>query len=122
LQGSLMPQEFDVVARNGQPYFAAQGISFEIADLKDLRDHVKLMTFAINDVKQGSQSLPIGVVALPPAEVGSAESSDLYGEACDAFGRAGAQVVSESGVHTWAIEAVRTTIPVDIAFEFEQAS
>ncbi len=53
------------VVANGQPYFAAHGISFEVQIPESLQDSLSWM---ISDVKESDSTFPIAIIALPPKQ------------------------------------------------------
>lgn len=112
VSGTVMPQEFDVVAKNGRVYFAAQGLSFQIQDKKHLPDQIRLLTLAISDVHKHQKDLPVGVVVLPPLR--DDEAFDFYEKAEKRLISVGASVISEDDALTWANRAVRESVPADL--------
>lgn len=66
IEGKFGPHVFALVVGNGKPMFAAEGLSFEGPDSDALRNEVKALAWAIDDVRKASPRLPLGVVVLPP--------------------------------------------------------
>jgi hypothetical protein len=63
IPGKLENNKFDVVVPNGRPYYAADGISFEVDVPDRLQD---ALPWRISDVKSSETNLPIAIVVLPP--------------------------------------------------------
>ena len=54
--------KFDVVVSNGEPWLAADGLSFERPDSPRLEEEVAAKLWAIRDVRDGSPEFPVAVV------------------------------------------------------------
>ena len=66
VEGKLDDHTFDVVVSKNRPYFAAQGLSFELTNLTMLQKDVDATAWAIDDVKNNDPGFPIAILALPP--------------------------------------------------------
>jgi Protein of unknown function (DUF3037) len=98
IKGQFEQHSFDVVVANGKPFFAAQGLSFEIADSRMLDLEVDATAFAISDVHAKYRDLPLGVLTLPPQG-----KSKLFNKAQSLFQALKADVVeSEDELNRWA--------------------
>lgn len=60
--------KFDIVVINGQPWLAADALSFERPDSRSLERAVNAALWGIRDVREQAPDFPIGVLALPPHE------------------------------------------------------
>jgi hypothetical protein len=108
LQGKLQPHRFDAVVANGVPYFAAQGISFEIAGNSNLQRDTEALAWQITDVRALDSVLPLAVVAFPPVENTAhlEKAQQLYDEAVGVYAQLGATVLDENSVAGWARHVV----------------
>ncbi len=106
IKGRLDDHPFDVVIANGKPFFAAQGLSFEIADTRTLDNEFQATAWAITDVRSGRRDFPLAVLTLPPKG-----RSALFDRAQKVFSGLGAQV-AESGeeVEKWAKRLARKAL------------
>ena len=101
VKGSHKEHKFDAVVANGQPYFAAHGISFEVHIPESLQDSISWM---ISDVKESDPKLPIGIVALPPKQEWQdyEKLNKLYKTTISTYRSLGAEVLQENEVQPWA--------------------
>jgi len=98
IKGKLDQHPFDVVVANGKPFFAAQALSFEIADTRTLDKEFQATAWAITDVRSGNRDFPVAVLTLPPRG-----KSVLYDRAQKVFNGLGAEVAeSTDEVEKWA--------------------
>ena len=106
LHGSHDDHKFDAVVANGQPYLAAQGISFEVQIPETVQ---KLLSYMVLDVKNYQPNLPIVIVVLPPKKEISnyREIQKLYEKATSTYSELGAQVLEENEVETWVSENLK---------------
>jgi hypothetical protein len=109
LQGQLDTHRFDVVVGDGIPYFAAQGLSFEVPDTKALNTAIDVTAWAVDDVKRRDRTLPLGILALPPRTTRGelyARALEMYSRAARIFNGLGAAVLQEDQVEGWAAPIV----------------
>ncbi|MEG3959556.1 DUF3037 domain-containing protein [Microcoleus sp. herbarium2] len=101
VKGSHKEHKFDAVVANGQPYFAAHGISFEVHIPESLQDSISWM---ISDVKESDPKLPIGIVALPPKQEWQdyEKLNKVYQTTISTYRSLGAEVLQENEVQPWA--------------------
>jgi hypothetical protein len=104
LQGRHMAYGFDVTVANGQPFFAAQGLSFEVPSGRRLEKEISSTAWRIEDVKLDNPDFPIGVIVLP-AKTHSG-MADIYEKARLTFGQLKAEVVEENNLTAWAAKMV----------------
>lgn len=101
IQGKFGSHEFDVGAGNGRPFFAARALSFEKPEeSKALAREIEATAFAVSDVRKEEESIPLGVVVLPPKK----ENRDTYLAAVHVFRAVEAQVIEEVFLNEWADE------------------
>ncbi|MEG4997745.1 DUF3037 domain-containing protein [Microcoleus sp. B4-D4] len=105
VKGSHKEHKFDAVVANGQPYFAAHGISFEVHIPESLQDSISWM---ISDVKESDPKLPIGIVALPPKQEWQdyEKLNKLYQTTISTYRDLGAEVLQENEVQPWASQTI----------------
>ncbi len=111
LKGQHSAYEFDVSVGNGQPYFAAQGISFEVPNTRRLQKEIASTAWLIEDVKRESPDFPIGVAVLPPKQNAGNASRDNYQEAVAIFQGLSADVIEEPQFSNWAEDVSTRTLP-----------
>lgn len=104
LTGKLDKHQFDVSVSNGRPFFAAQGLSFEVPDGPDLRKDIDSTAWAVDDVRKGLPDLPLAVVMIPPAS----PNLESYSRAVHVFESLNATVVTENNVGEWAARMAST--------------
>lgn len=92
--------KLDAVVRNGVPYFAAHGISFEASEPGKLQTTANSIAWTIADVLSGPSAVPLGILALPPLEEEGAVS-ELYDTTKALYQELGATVLSEADFDTW---------------------
>jgi hypothetical protein len=105
VKGSHKEHKFDAVVANGQPYFAAHGISFEVHIPESLQDSISWM---ISDVKESDPKLPIGIVALPPKQEWQdyEKLNKVYQTTISTYRSLGAEVLQENEVQPWASQTI----------------
>ena len=103
LQGQFDKHVFDVSVSNGMPYFAAQGLSFELPDTTDLRRRIDATAWAIDDVKKVLPNVPLSVIVISPVT-----PSEFYTRAVQVFEKLQATVIREEEVDSWASRMART--------------
>jgi hypothetical protein len=96
VHGRLDKHEFDVAAVNGQPFFVADSLSFEIPENKDLVKLVHSVAWDIDDIKHDLPDFPLAIVALPPKK-----PSQLYDNAMRTFAALGADIILENKLTDW---------------------
>jgi hypothetical protein len=105
LEGQLDQHSFDVVIANGRPRFAAQGLSFENDDQREVDRDVKITAWTVDDIRKvGAKDLDLAIVALPPRQPSAA-----YAHALHIFDGLNAEVVPETAVKEWA-ERIASTV------------
>jgi len=108
LKGKHLAYGFDVTVGNGRPFYAAQGISFEVPDTRHLDKEITSTAWLIEDVKRETPDLPLGVSVLPPkATLAARNGRDpdrLYDDATRLLNGLGARVLTESDLPDWAAE------------------
>ncbi|MDB9511888.1 DUF3037 domain-containing protein [Kamptonema animale CS-326] len=109
VRGSHKEHKFDVVMANGQPYFAAHGISFEVQSPESIKDSISWM---ISDVKESNYKLPIGIVALPPKQESPdyKKLNEMYQKTTSTYRSLGAEVLQEDEVQPWASHTIESAI------------
>jgi hypothetical protein len=106
IKGKLDEHPFDVVIANGKPFFAAQGLSFEVGDTRTLDKEFQSTAWAITDVRRGHRDFPLAVLTLPPKG-----RSVLFDRAQKVLRGLGAQVAeSEEDVEKWAKRLAKKTL------------
>jgi Protein of unknown function (DUF3037) len=105
VKGSHKEHKFDAVVANGQTYFAAHGISFEVDIPESLQDSISWM---ISDVKKVDSKLPIGIVALPPKQGWQdyEKLNEMYQKTIATYRSLGAEVLQENEVQPWASQTI----------------
>jgi hypothetical protein len=109
VSGNHGNNEFDVVVANGQPYFAAHGMSFEVHIPTAIQNSVSWM---ISDVKNKRPDFPLAIVVLPPRQ----ETSDykklesLYKQNRSTYLDLGAVVLLEDEIESWVSPKIRSII------------
>ena len=105
VKGSHKEHKFDAVVANGQPYFAAHGISFEVHIPESLQDSISWM---ILDVKESDTKLPIGIVALRPKQEWQdyEKLNKVYQTTISTYRSLGAEVLQENEVQPWASQTI----------------
>ena len=110
LQGKFDQHVFDVSVSNGRPYFAAQGLSFELPDTKDLRRGIDATAWAIDDVRKELPDVPLSVIVISPVA-----PTEIYQRAVHVFENLDAAVIREEEVDSWASRMARgIDIPVSM--------
>ena len=109
VRGSHKKHKFDAVVANGQPYFAAHGISFEVQIPESLQDSLSWM---IADVKESDSTFPIGVVALPPKQEWPdyEKLNEMYQKTISTYRSLGAEVLPENQVQSWASQTIERVV------------
>jgi hypothetical protein len=97
IPGQLDEHSLDVVVGNGNLRFAAQGLSFENDDDKEVDRDVKITAWTVDDIRNAKAGLELAVVALPPRH-----ASMVYDHALHIFQELHAEVVPETAVKEWA--------------------
>ena len=109
VRGSHKKHKFDAVVANGQPYFAAHGISFEVQIPESLQDSLSWM---IADVKESDSTFPIGIVALPPKQEWPdyEKLNEMYQKTISTYRSLGAEVLPENQVQSWASQTIERVV------------
>ena len=105
VKGSHKEHKFDAVVANGQPYFVAHGISFDVHIPESLQDSISWM---ILDVKESDTKLPIGIVALRPKQEWQdyEKLNKVYQTTISTYRSLGAEVLQENEVQSWASQTI----------------
>lgn len=105
IPGNLTSNEFDVVVANGQPYFAAQGLSFEV---KVPQENQISIAWKIRDVKERSPDFPLAIVMLPPKEESRhyKQLQQMYDETTKIYRNIGADVLHENEIEGWVLQQI----------------
>ncbi|MFP4122411.1 MAG: DUF3037 domain-containing protein [Coleofasciculus sp.] len=100
LSGYRTKHKFDVVVANEQPYFAAQGISFEVQVKETLQDSI---SWKISDVKKRHPDFPLAIVTLPPNPNNSAYKrlEKNYNDIRSMYSDLGADILTEDNMGLW---------------------
>jgi hypothetical protein len=108
VKGRWGRHSFDVVVANGKPLFAAQGLSFQIADSRLLDLETNATAFAITDVHMAIPDFPVAVLTLPPAK-----KSSMFSQAQKVFHGLDADVLeSKDEMDKWATRTAKKTLSV----------
>jgi Protein of unknown function (DUF3037) len=100
LLGEASPYQFDITVANGEPYFAAHGISFEAPENKHLDKEVWSTSWLLQAVKEQTPEFPVAIVVAPPQPKN--DSTEMFKRAVDRFQDLGAKVLEENEVADWA--------------------
>src|SRR5712664_3430633 len=103
IRGKFDEHQFDVVVANGRPFFAAQGLSFERSFSRAIQKDVDATAWAIDDVRKIQRTLPVAVLASPPAD-----SSKYFDRARKTFQGLKAEMVLEDRMDAWVKRALKT--------------
>jgi len=100
LSGYRTKHKFDVVVANEKPYFAAQGISFEVQVKETLRDSIYWKN---PDVKKCHPDFPLAIVTLPPNPNNSAYKrlEKNYNDITSMYSDLGADILTEDNIEPW---------------------
>ncbi|MFP5270138.1 DUF3037 domain-containing protein [Coleofasciculus sp.] len=92
--------EFDVVVANGKPYFAAQGLSFEVKVKTTLQNSI---SWKIYDVKELQPDFPLAIVTLPPNSHDPTHEKikQNYEKITSMYSDLGADILTEDEVKPW---------------------
>lgn len=96
-RGHFDSHQFDIGARNGQPIFGANAISFQSPQHETTRKTVDAVAWAIDDVRKEYAELPMAVVAAFP----SAETP-IFRKARQLYANLAVDLVDESHLAPWA--------------------
>lgn len=109
LSGDFEEHEFDVVVANGKPYFAAQGISFEVRVRADIQ---KSIAWMISDVKKHQPDFPLAIVTLPPNPKYPAHKKleRNYQKVTSMYSKLGADILTEDNIEPWVKDHLK---PID---------
>jgi hypothetical protein len=111
LRGQYSAYQFDVSVGNGEPYFAAQGLSFEVPNTRHLEKGIASTAWLVEDVKRITPDFPIGIAVLPPKRDADRLSQDNYEEALNIFRQLNAEVILERDFSVWADRVSEETLP-----------
>jgi len=101
LPGKRESHQFDATVMNGKPYFAVQGISFEVHPPKHTTESVSWM---ISDVRDSNSDIPLAVLVLPPKQNTGKydELLKLYEQKTELYEDQGATILKEESLGEWA--------------------
>jgi hypothetical protein len=108
LSGYRTKHKFDVVVANGQPYFAAQGISFEVRVKEDIQNSI---AWKIADVKKHQPDFPLAIVTLPPNPKYPAHNKleRNYQKVTSMYSKLGADILTEDNMGPWVKDHLKPT-------------
>lgn len=118
LKGAHSAYRFDVCVGNGEPYFSAQGISFEVPSGRRLEKEITSTAWLIEDVRRLHRDFPIGIAVLPPKTASSGIAEREFGEATAMFQNLGATVIQEHDLSEWADRMANTALPPSVYRRF----
>lgn len=99
VRGSHREYDFDAVFANGNPYFAAHSISFEVRVPPEIQNSISWM---IADVKKHDPQFPLAIIALPPrADSANRKYLDIYQQTTSTYAEQGANVLTENQIEPW---------------------
>ncbi|BAZ11036.1 hypothetical protein NIES4071_28600 [Calothrix sp. NIES-4071] len=109
IKGNSTNNKFDVVVANGQPYFAAHGISFEVDIPDTLKDAV---LWRISDVKSYQPYFPVAILVLPPKlEQSNYNQIELaYNKTLNTYKELGADIIQENDIESWVLQHISKLI------------
>lgn len=99
LRGRVEEHKLDVVVQNGQPFFGAHGLSFEVRESLQLDRLVDSTAWSIDDIRQRDDEIPLAVFALPPKG-----DSEAFARAGHIFEELGAPLIAEGGLQDWVVD------------------
>ena len=89
-------------------------MSFELPEAVKLEQQMGATAWTIRDVRDYDQSLPIGVMTLPPTNYEDAEEEthlgQLYSQARRVYTGLGATILTESNIGSWAEEMAQRVL------------
>ena len=106
VKGKLDEHTLDAVVRDGELYFAAQGLSFEGPPRRDLTRDLDSTAWAIDDIRAKTPEALLAVLTLPPRS-----SSKTYDNARRVFEGLGARVIVEGKHEPEVHEALVSVLP-----------
>lgn len=99
MSGSLDRHEYDIALVNGQPLLAANSLSFETPDRKEIVKVSHATAWSIEDIKRRDSSFRLAIIALPPKQ-----PSEVYDRAVNTFKSLGAEIVVEDELEAWSFQ------------------
>lgn len=108
LKGDLEEHQLDAVVANGRAILGAQGLSFENPDGKAVARDVSAVAFAMRDIRDNHEKLPLGVVTL--VKQGANPTPELR-RAKHIFKELRVEVLRPEETKDWAQGIVRRAVP-----------
>lgn len=110
VRGSHGEYHFDAVVANGQPYFAAHSISYEVRTPEEVHNSI---SWKILDIKKHNPHFSVGILVLAPKPYSSNRKylENTYQQATSTYERLGANVLAENQIESW-IEKNLEGLPV----------
>lgn len=114
LQGHRDRHVFDIAVRNGRVFFGAFTISFELTDVEELHDQIKIVSWDMSDLRATHHDLRLAVIGSPPPKDARTygEAADLYHQIERTCGDFAAEVIPEQEVESVADE-VASIVPIE---------
>ena len=108
LAGQLDTHVLDAVVGNGRALLGAQGISFEVPEVKRIEPTLEATAWAVDDIRKRDADIPLGVVALAPRPDMLAYDvrRNAFERAQRIFDGLHADLVTEDDAARWAGQAV----------------
>src|SRR6266571_3423111 len=108
LAGQLDTHVLDAVVGNGRALLGAQGISFEVPEVKRIEPTLEATAWAVDDIRKRYADIPLGVVALAPRPdmLAFDVRRNAFERAQRIFGGLHADLVTEDDAARWAGQAV----------------
>lgn len=105
ISGHYTQHKFDVAISNGKPYFAAQGISFEVKVSENIRNSI---SFMITNIKKDYKNLSLAIVAFPPKpeQNNYKKQKELYENTMSMYEKLGAYVLEEKNFYGWMYQEI----------------
>lgn len=105
IKGKLDEHFFDVAVANDRTFFAAQGLSFEKTTERELQRDVDATAWTIDDVRKAHRTLPVAILALPPAG-----KSAPFERAAKVFSGLNVKMLNEQQIGTWVRRTIKETL------------
>lgn len=103
IKGLVEDHPFDIAIMNGEAYLAVQCFSFETHAPAALKVNFEAMAYALEDVRQNDQHLPLAVLSRPPQG-----RLDIYDRAKRVCRQLNASMLTEEAFSTWGDEKIET--------------
>jgi hypothetical protein len=96
--GRYGPHQFDVAIANGHVMAAAEAVSFEMKDKRQLDKDASAAIWKITDAHRANENLPLALVVTEPTE----ENREEYDSTRRAVDELSIEVVTDTGLDGWA--------------------